>query len=92
MAEIKAYGDVTLTQTQQSPPSKEPMPRADDWCSACFKMREQHTEDGKCLYEATKFQPQKFDTYRSTFLAWAQGQTLEEALANIAYALTRGPL
>lgn len=91
MAEIKAHGEVTLTQTYSTPPTKHQMPRADDTCSVCFKPKREHGVDLKCLFESTTFQPMTIDSFRSVFLAWAQGQQIEEALVNIVYALTKGP-
>ena len=68
----------------------QPMPRM-DVCHNCGKTRAGHIEN-KCLFDSSTFAPrdESYESFRSQFMTWAQGQMLEDALCNIVYELTRG--
>ena len=67
-----------------------PMPRMDT-CHNCGKVRAGHI-DNKCLFDASTFKPRddSYESFRSQFMSWVQGQKLEDGLCNIVYELTRG--
>jgi hypothetical protein len=93
MAEIKnLHAEIELTNPYSSGHTEksQPMPRMDT-CHNCGRARATHTE-GHCLFESTSYKPrdQSYESFRSEFMSWIQGQRLEDGLCNIVYELTRG--
>lgn len=90
MAQIKNNSlDLELSGYSSTAGWKSSMPRL-DVCSHCGKLHSAHVE-GKCLFDASTFTPvdQNFYNFQSQFLAWLNGQKIEDAFAQIVYELTR---
>lgn len=80
--------EITLTPSYgSSSPSTPPMPRATQ-CGNCGRQYAEHPE-GKCLFDSSQFRQEDLSVFKSRFEAWANGQRLEDCLAQIVYNLTK---
>jgi hypothetical protein len=92
VARLPSLGNSDFDLQMSNPYSTSPvvgrMPRADD-CHRCSHPMSEHAGT-KCLFDSCEASPITREEFIRRFHAWASGQKIEDALANIVYALTGG--